>query len=216
MKCLMCENPVSVRYADHKVCSYECEQELSNKLRKIRIEKNNELSKIIKPIPRSSTRYDIGIYDLEEHIETEKSGLGKFELNPDFQRGVVWSQDQQIAYIESLLKGKISESLRTITINRLYEDERVEDDFFGVCVIDGLQRLTSLIKFSKGEFNIFNNQLSHEDLKKSSYSLACMYVKFQVMEFKRKNDVLEYYIDINTGGTVHTDDELKRVRSLIK
>lgn len=41
------------------------------------------------------------------------------QLNPDFQRGNVWTEEQQIAYIEFLLKGGKSATLAKIGKNEI-------------------------------------------------------------------------------------------------
>jgi len=50
---------------------------------------------------------DIGIDYLPIYIKDLKENYG-LNMNPDFQRGHVWSKEQQIAYVEYLLKGGAS------------------------------------------------------------------------------------------------------------
>lgn len=72
-------------------------------------------------------------------------------LNPDFQRGNVWTEKQQVAYIEFLLKG--GKSARVIYFNH----PGWMGSFNGqmVCV-DGLQRITAIQKFINNEIKVFN------------------------------------------------------------
>lgn len=190
-------------------CSYDCREDYSTKQHAIFIQRNEHLSKIIRPLPRMENRYDIPFGEVKQHIQ-EKGIV----LNPDFQRGNVWTQPQQIAFIESILKGRVHEALRTVIVNRVYEDENPE--FHGELIIDGLQRLTAIMAFIDGEFKVFDNQLGVDDLKMSSFNIRSQYVKFQVMNLQTKKDVLQFYIDFNTGGTVHSDSEIERVKQLLE
>ena len=40
-----------------------------------------------------------------EHYQDSRDGLCVLDLDPDFQRGYVWTEAQQIAYVEYRLKG---------------------------------------------------------------------------------------------------------------
>ena len=74
----------------------------------------------------------------------EECGL---EMNPDFQRGHVWTEQQQIAYIEFLLRG--GKSGRVLYFNCPCWSLGDRDEDF-VCV-DGLQRSTAIIRFINNE-----------------------------------------------------------------
>lgn len=91
---------------------------------------------------------------IDENIE--ELGL---QLNPDFQRGNVWLEQQQIAYIEYLIKG--GKSARIIYFNHPNWMGSFKGEF--VCV-DGLQRLTAIQKFMKNELPVFGHYLDeYED-----------------------------------------------------
>ena len=40
-------------------------------------------------------------------------------------------------------------------------------------------------------------------------------LKVHINNLKTKKEVLTWYLEMNTGGTVHTDDELDRVRKML-
>lgn len=40
-------------------------------------------------------------------------------------------------------------------------------------------------------------------------------IKVNINNLKSKKEVLQWYIDMNSGGTPHSDEEIARVRSLI-
>lgn len=145
--------------------------------------------------------------------ENEKeNGL---QLNPNFQRGHVWTEEQQIAWLEFFLKG--GKSGNHIYFNDpFWMDWNYEaapsgtyKDF--VCV-DGLQRITSIQRFINNEIKVFGSfYKEYEDPR----SLNTKGLIFHVNNLKTKKEVLQWYIDMNTGGTLHTAEEIKRVKKLI-
>jgi hypothetical protein len=46
--------------------------------------------------------------------------------------------------------------------------------------------------------------------------LARYTATFEIYAITRRRDLLQFYLDLNAGGTVHTTDELARVRALLK
>lgn len=136
----------------------------------------------------------------------------KLELNPDFQRGHVWTESQQIAYIEFLLRG--GKTAKVIYFNcpyfRDYEPEKYDMDM--VCV-DGLQRLTAIRKFLNNEIRAFGyllNEFEDADVLKRKYS-----IRININDLKTRKEVLQWYLDFNIGGTIHIDEEIERVRNLL-
>lgn len=97
------------------------------------------------------------VKNIEEWIE-DKSYYN-LQLNPDFQRGNVWTEKQQIRYIEYLLRG--GKSARIIYFNKpswmSYNEINDYDDFV---VVDGLQRLTAVMKFMNNELKVFGYYLN--------------------------------------------------------
>lgn len=53
--------------------------------------------------PRAIYEIDVMFRDLPRHV-AECVGQG-LDLDPDFQRGHVWTRDQQVAYVEYMLRG---------------------------------------------------------------------------------------------------------------
>ena len=40
--------------------------------------------------------------------------------------------------------------------------------------------------------------------------------EFIVNNLQTRREVLQWYLDLNTGGTVHTSEEIKKVKNLLK
>jgi hypothetical protein len=107
-------------------------------------------------------------------------------LQPSYQRNPVWSDRQKVYLIDSILNGY---PLPKLFIREIYEENQTEATFE---IVDGQQRLTTMLEFSKNEFALlkskhpepsefdisydkkFYKDLSLEDKKKiMNYSLTC-------------------------------------------
>ncbi|MBT3123434.1 MULTISPECIES: DUF262 domain-containing protein [Bacillus] len=149
--------------------------------------------------------FDVGLRYLPETINNYINEYG-LELNPDFQRGHVWSQDQQVKYLEYLLRG--GRSGMDIYLN--HPNWHSGGDGWFVCV-DGLQRITACLKFINNEIKVFGHYYSQfEDRVPLGFGL-----RFNINSLKTRAEVLEWYIQLNSGGTIHTEDEINRVRRLL-
>ena len=144
---------------------------------------------------------------IDEHIE--KYGL---QLNPKFQRGHVWTEEQQIKWIEFFFRG--GRTSRIIYLNKPDWNSSVPKDAYNdfVCV-DGLQRLTAIRRFVDGEIPIFGSYI-HEF--EDEMSIVRDSIKVNINDLKSEREVLQWYVDMNAGGTPHTTDEIERVKGMIQ
>ncbi|MDH1929025.1 MULTISPECIES: DUF262 domain-containing protein [Pseudomonas] len=147
----------------------------------------------------------------------ESLGLeyGGFNLQPDYQRGHVWTIDQQTAYLENVLRGVIDTAGLLLKFNcPNWENHKYQGALpRGFECLDGLQRLTAVIKFCEGEVRPFG--LSVEDLAYSSFSVTNFHFRVAFYDFQTRADVLRHYLAFNGGGVVHSKDELDRVKGLL-
>ena len=147
---------------------------------------------------------------IEEEIET--MGL---QLNPNFQRGHVWTEKQQIAWLEYHLRG--GKSGNTIYFNnpfwhRVNPPEPGEYSDY-VCV-DGLQRITAAQRFIHDEIKVFGSYFSEYEDKLRLVNNNT--IVLNVNDLKTEKEVLQWYIDMNAGGTPHSSEEIQRVREMIE
>ena len=136
--------------------------------------------------------------------QQEKNGLN---LDPDFQRAHVWKEAQQRAYVEFCLRGgKHSNMLRFNCVGWM-------NDFRGPFVlVDGKQRLEAVRKFLRNELKVFGHTFNEfEDIMGWRYDFVIV-----VNSLATRREVLQWYLDINAGGVVHTEAELQHVRNLLK
>jgi len=144
---------------------------------------------------------------IADAVEKKGGGGACLDLNPEFQRGHVWTEAQQVAYLEYRLQG--GSSGRDLYFNC----PGWMSDFRGPYVlVDGLQRLTCVRRFTRNELPAFG-QLCRDF--GSTMPLAGLDFIWHVASLDRWSDVLRWYIVFNAGGTPHSPDEIARVQDLL-
>lgn len=189
--------------------------------------------KLINPIRYSTTgSFDVGFEDIERTVEN-LNNLLPLDLNPEFQRGHVWTHEQSVAYIEALFMNKLSKQAKIISFNRTGYSKQINENSSDyderltnkMLCIDGLQRLTALLNFIRNpEFCVFPEtekelgyKLNYETMKqhRALWDLD-YYIRFEFYEFDTYAELLKFYLDFNSGGTVHSDEEIQRISEMYK
>ncbi|MBO5389189.1 MAG: DUF262 domain-containing protein [Lachnospiraceae bacterium] len=143
---------------------------------------------------------DLFVQRITEEIE---EGL---VLNPDFQRGHIWTEEQQVAFIEYFLMGG---DIGIIWFNAPDWPSVYHDGNY-VCV-DGLQRITAFQKFYNNEIRAFGYYYKDFEEKRPRH-----WIKYSVNNLKTRQEVLQWYLEINSGGTPHSKEEIDRVKELLR
>jgi len=167
--------------------------------------RNKDFKIQFKDIPQMTiARYSVDVFwDMVPEWVKEH----KIDMNPDFQRGYVWSDQQKVQYVEWIMRG--GRTGKDIYFNHpgwmgSFEGQMV--------VVDGKQRLNAVLEFMDNRFKaygFFFKEFDRLDI------LICAF-KFHVADLKTRKEVLQWYLDMNTGGTIHTDDEIEKVKELIR
>lgn len=150
---------------------------------------------------------NVNLNYLQTWITEQQEDL-KLQLNPDFQRGHVWTREQQIAYVEYILHG--GKSGLELYFNIPGANQNWSGDF--VCV-DGLQRITACLAFINNEIPVFGWFISKYT---DNIRMADVNLSININNLKTQREVLTWYLEMNTGGTVHTIEELNKVRKLLE
>ena len=132
------------------------------------------------------------------------------QLKPEFQRGHIWTLDQQEKYIEFILRG--GKTGRDFYFNL----DRKTNEY--VCV-DGLQRTTAFVRFIDGEIKVFDQYFDDFCFTKRETDgnpLPEFRVNVYMNYLENKREVLQWYVDMNAGGTPHTNDEIEKVKKMIQ
>ena len=138
----------------------------------------------------------------------------QLDMNPDFQRGHVWTRDKQIAYVEYILRG--GQYSKDIIFNcpgwmGSFTQQMV--------LVDGKQRLEAVRLFLNNELAIFNGHyLKDFEYKTKVNRLVPRDYEFifHINSLETRREVLKFYLDLNSGGVVHTEEELNKVRLLLE
>ena len=133
--------------------------------------------------------------------------LAPLNIDPDFQRGHVWTEAQQIAYLEFKFSGSSGSNEIQLNCPGWMNDFRGPFE-----LVDGKQRLNAVLKFLKNEIKIFGYLRKEIEGRIPSY---CEFV-FHINNLSNRYDVLKWYIELNSGGTPHTQEELNKVKKLIE
>lgn len=130
------------------------------------------------------------------------------QINPDFQRGHVWSEEQEIAYIEYFLRGGTSGL--DLYFNMPGWLTTFKGDY--VCV-DGLQRITAALRFINNKIPVFGYYVNEfEDKLFVSHESFIVHIN----NLQTRKEVLTWYLEINSAGVAHTEVELDKIRELIQ
>lgn len=131
------------------------------------------------------------------------------DLDPDFQRGHVWNETQQRNYVEFILKGGVgcSNELR-FNCPRWNMGDRTGP----FVIVDGKQRLEAVRRFLRNDLAVFGHKFE-EFTDRLPWEADFIFI---INSLNTRKEVLEWYLQINTGGVVHTTEELDRVRKLLE
>ena len=143
-----------------------------------------------------------------------------WDLNPDYQRGPVWTLNQQERFIGHVLGGG---ETPLIYVQR-YENPKHAPkgtNYLDLSseVIDGQQRLRAVRAFVTGEINgqAYHHGAWHsypyQDLSVVERRATRLSSRFVFVDLPR-TDRLRFYLRLN-GGVAHTEAELDRVRVML-
>ena len=156
-----------------------------------------------------SYHVDVAFSYLEAWIIDNQDCLN-LELNPDFQRGHVWDNVQRTKYVEHVLKG--GNSGVDVFFNCPSWQNRHTTDYTDMVCVDGLQRITAIRKYMNNEIPVFG----HSRVGMVGPLPLCARLSVYVNDLQTKAEVLKWYLDLNSGGVVHTEGELNRVRAMLE
>lgn len=155
----------------------------------------------------ASYQVDMDLDTLPCWIERQmKQGIN---LDPDFQRDHVWTDEQRIAYMEFLISGGYTG--KDIYFNMPGWQGDYKGDFV---LVDGKQRLNSILKFINNEIPVFGTYI--DEFEDKDFVLMQTSIKIHVNNLKTRKEVLQWYVQFNKGGTVHTKEEIDKVIEMME
>jgi hypothetical protein len=149
---------------------------------------------------------------LESQLEQFKDHttclVNPLDLNPIYQRGHVWTVEKQIAYVEYILQG--GPSSRLIYWNCSSWGTKYNTPLE---LVDGKQRLEAARAFLRGDIPAFGYKIGEFE---GSLRLCGPDFVFCINDLKTQKEVMQWYLQLNSGGVVHEEYELERVRKLLR
>lgn len=159
---------------------------------------------------------------------------GLINMTPPYQRGDVWTAEQRVALIKSLLLGvPVAALVLNLRDNHLWRANEGEPDH-AYAVIDGKQRLTTVRMFFDGDLAVpiawFEpdwikptarcavNEVCWSDFELSARRYMGQGFIIPVAEAKLGSlaEEAEVYGLINSAGTAHTTAELDKARRVAR
>ena len=147
-------------------------------------------------------------HDMRYLSELVKDPEFPWDLDPDYQRGHVWTLRQR-----ELFLGHVIENGQTPLV-------WVEEGAHGLGpyrVIDGKQRIMSFLMFIEGTVAAElsdGRKISYRDFDEIDRRF-CPSIRVALVHFGTRAEELRFYLKLNRGGSVHTDEEIDRVRALL-
>lgn len=192
--------------------------------------------------PHANYQVDIPWDYVESWLKGEMKEAG-LNLDPDFQRAHVWTEEQQRAYVDHCLRG--GEVGRVLVFNA----DQWPSPGKTFELVDGKQRLEAVRKFLRGELtvrcfacggggSIWENEANagkgaevecstcpNPDFHPKGWLTFGDFegrmpidLRFQVRvcKLETRADVLKLYLSMNAGGTPHSVEEISKVREMLK
>lgn len=129
---------------------------------------------------------------------------GHLDLNPEYQRNIVWTEKQRIDLIDSLF------NLKNIGVINIIKDSNHNYE-----VLDGKQRLSAIFDFMKDKFKYKDklyselNLFDRETINESYLSYNQIELEIGDLTLEQK---IELFIDLNTKGTSVSEEHIENIK----
>jgi len=131
-------------------------------------------------------------------------------LDPDFQRAHVWTEQQQIKFVEFMLRGGKSGRELLFNCPRFGSNSNNKEP---MVLVDGKQRINAITRFMSHELPIFGGHYLSDFTDTPRYYVTDFILC--INDLQTRAEVLQWYLEVNSG-TPHTEQELERVRLLLE
>ena len=132
-------------------------------------------------------KFDTRVYSIADFLEWHDNDL--LELSPDFQRRSVWSEQARSYLIDTILRGK--------PIPKILISQKLEGKRSVRIVVDGQQRLRTIISFINGDFKI--SRAHNKELAGFTYDM---------LPTKLQDDFVQYEMGVDLLFNIDYEDVL--------
>lgn len=156
---------------------------------------------------------------LKSHLDPKGDEDLKWILDPPFQRGSVWTKEQKIAWIETILDDL---PVPAIFINQFGYNSFGPNAYAGPpgyerreIVIDGRQRIEAILDFLQSKIRV-RGELWCEQTeifrRKVLMGFTCSVI---TTTFSTMRECAELYLKLLKCGTAHTAEEIKKAEDFV-
>ena len=129
------------------------------------------------------------------------------DFNPDYQRGNVWDINDKINLIDSIFNnneiGRFCLNRREYNKDKLYE------------IIDGKQRLTTIIEFITNKFK-YKNRYWYELHSRDKDKFCGLRIQIAELQESDRKTIYRYFLKMNVSGRQQDPEHIEYVRELLK
>jgi len=164
------------------------------------------LDELRKDSPRGFQICDHPMNGVQRLFHPEEDPKFDLNLDPDYQRDHVWTDQQASSFVGFTLK---TEGPNTPLIFIQRDDSGLDE------VIDGKQRLTAFRRWVRGEIpaTVDDREVWYRDTNEVDRRMFPNIKLAYVTLTKRQR--LAFYLALNAGGTIHTSTEINKVRAML-
>jgi len=125
---------------------------------------------------------------------------------PDFQRPPVWSEQQNIRFLESVW---LELPIGVYVINTRLPFVNGKTHPFDMMLLDGQQRIRALIAYKENKFPVFGHYFRELGEDEHRRFFQFVFPRYEVSHTDI-NQLKEIYNRMNFGGTAHTLDQIAK------
>ena len=162
------------------------------------------------------TRTQETVFWSRAHIFVNGDDFHDIDLDPEFQRDHVWSVKQQRAFVEYARRGG-QESLGVIFNLQARQPKGFKGNWIPrYTCIDGKQRLTAIHAFMTNKLKVFGGVTLDDLVRNSGHPFPWSDYRITVTTVQMPyDDMLRFYLELNSNGTPHSDAEITKVRCML-
>lgn len=164
-------------------------------------------------VPSNSYHVNVGLDYLPAQLYRYVHHYG-LDIDPDFQRGRVWTQRQKELFMEYFLRdGRSGKDIFINCPTWVRGNCGIDNPDSWMVLVDGKQRITAAIEFMNNQVQVFGHYYREfKDKPRITHSSF----NWHVNSLATREEVLHWYLQLNEGGTVHTEADLSKVHRLLE
>lgn len=155
--------------------------------------------------------YKTNLESLLFRLNKRNERIGNFI--PEFQRERVWNLEQKQGLIVSILN---SLPIGSFFVNSHYFDDKEQEFLLDGILFDGQQRVNAILEFLSNEFPVIlnNKEVYCKDLSVNNWRHILRHgVLIYETNFDNLNDLIDFYVLINSANTPHSKQDLEKAES---